>query len=201
MSEAWASRWPSTRAWQRSSSSWCARSQQRSRSLGADHAETPNRSREPASLPAAPDRLSRSVPAERGTRHETWREQRNEDQARDESGDRGARDRLGLRAARARRRRRSQLPAAQGKLEPPCNPALAQSPWSGSHRSSYAQASSPYRGIESADVRAQHIDLPGIPISIQFSSKYDDGGRVAWGSLIDGADRRACSRSTPRAAR
>ena len=76
----------------------------------------------------------------------------------------------------------------KGKLEPPCNPALAQSPWSGSHRSSYAQASSPYRGIESADVRAQHIDLPGIPISIQFSSKYDDGGRVAWGSLIDGAN-------------
>jgi hypothetical protein len=78
----------------------------------------------------------------------------------------------------------------KGKWEPPCNPALAQSPWSGSHRASYAQASSPYRGIESADVRAQHIDLPGIPISIQFSSKYDDGGRVAWGSLIDGADRR-----------
>ena len=79
----------------------------------------------------------------------------------------------------------------KGKLEPPCNPALAQSPWSGSHRSSYAQASSPYRGIESSDVRAEHIDLPGIPISIQFSSKYGDGGRVAWGSLIDGAARKA----------
>jgi len=79
----------------------------------------------------------------------------------------------------------------KGKLEPPCNPALAQSPWSGSHRSSYAQASSPYRGIESSDVRAEHIDLPGIPISIQFSSKYADGGRVAWGSLIDGANRMA----------
>ncbi|GIK77653.1 MAG: hypothetical protein BroJett022_13430 [Actinomycetes bacterium] len=76
----------------------------------------------------------------------------------------------------------------KGKWEPPCNPALAQSPWSGSHRSSYAQASSPYRGIESRDVRAQHIDLPGIPISIQFSGRYDDGGRVAWGSLIDGAN-------------
>jgi hypothetical protein len=76
----------------------------------------------------------------------------------------------------------------KGKWEPPCNPALAQSPWSGSHRASYAQASSPYRGIESADVRPEHIDLPGIPISIQFSSKYDDGGRVAWGSLIDGAN-------------
>jgi hypothetical protein len=79
----------------------------------------------------------------------------------------------------------------KGKWEPPCNPALAQSPWSASHRSSYAQASSPYRSVESDDVRSQHLDLPGIPISIQFSSKYDDGGRVAWGSLIDGADRRA----------
>lgn len=77
----------------------------------------------------------------------------------------------------------------KGKFEPPCNPALAQSPWSGSHRSSYAQASSPYRSVESADVAAQHIDLPGIPISIQFSGKYGDGGRVAWGSLIDGANR------------
>ncbi len=79
----------------------------------------------------------------------------------------------------------------RGKFEPPCNPALAQSPWSASHRGSYAQASSPYRGIESADVRAEHVDLPGIPISIQFSGRYDDGGRVAWGSLIDGADRQA----------
>ena len=77
----------------------------------------------------------------------------------------------------------------KGEFEPPCNPALAQSPWSGSHRASYAQASSPYRSLESADVRAQHVDLPGIPISIQFSGKYDDGGRVAWGSLIDGANR------------
>ncbi len=79
----------------------------------------------------------------------------------------------------------------RGKFEPPCNPALAQSPWSGSHRASYAQASSPYRSLESDDVRARHIDLPGIPISIQFSAKYEDGGRVAWGSLIDGANRQA----------
>ncbi len=79
----------------------------------------------------------------------------------------------------------------KGKFEPPCNPALASSPWSASHRAGYAQASSRYRGIESADVRATHLDLPGIPISIQFSGKYGDGGRVAWGSLIDGADRQA----------
>jgi hypothetical protein len=79
----------------------------------------------------------------------------------------------------------------KGKFEPPCNPALAASPWSASHRAGYAQASSPYRGIESSDVRARHLDLPGIPISIQFSGRYDDGGRAAWGSLIDGADRQA----------
>ncbi|HKJ36812.1 MAG TPA: hypothetical protein VKA36_09625 [Solirubrobacterales bacterium] len=92
----------------------------------------------------------------------------------------------------------SPAPAAQrdckqprGKHEPPCNPALAASPWGASHRGSYAQGSSPFRGLESSRARTKHLDLPGIPISIQFSGRYDDGGRAAWGSLIDSGDRQA----------
>jgi hypothetical protein len=79
----------------------------------------------------------------------------------------------------------------RGKLEPPCNPALATSPWGASHRGSYAQGSSPFRGLEGSRAKATHIDLPGIPISIQFSGRYPDRGRAAWGSLIDAGDRQA----------
>lgn len=75
--------------------------------------------------------------------------------------------------------------------EPPCNPALPDSPWGASHRNSYAQASSPFPGLRSANVRPQHVDLPGVPIQIQFSSRYRDGGIAAWGSLITAADSRA----------
>ena len=78
----------------------------------------------------------------------------------------------------------------RGGSEPPCNPHLAQSRWSTSHRGSYAQGSSPNRGLESGRVSTQHIDLPGTPIQIQFSEAYPDGGRAAWGSLIDAFDRR-----------
>ena len=74
--------------------------------------------------------------------------------------------------------------------EPPCNPALPNSPWGVSHRNSYAQASSPLPGLSSPRVRAQHVDLPGMPIQIQFTNRYRDGGRAAWGSLIEGQDRR-----------
>ena len=81
-----------------------------------------------------------------------------------------------------------QIPAPN---EPPCNPALPDSQWGASHRNSYAQASSPFRGLSSARVRAQHIDLPGIPIQTQFSAPYRDGGIAAWGSLIDSGDRRS----------
>jgi hypothetical protein len=80
-----------------------------------------------------------------------------------------------------------QIPAPN---EPPCNPALPDSQWGVSHRNSYAQASSPYRGLENARVTTQHIDLPGIPIQIQFSSRYRDGGIAAWGSLVEANDRR-----------
>ncbi|MCB0827702.1 MAG: hypothetical protein KDB62_02705 [Solirubrobacterales bacterium] len=78
----------------------------------------------------------------------------------------------------------------RGGSEPPCNPHLAQSRWSASHRGSYAQGSSPNRGLRSGRVSTQHIDLPGTPIQIQFSQPYPHGGRVAWGSLVDAFDRR-----------
>ncbi len=73
----------------------------------------------------------------------------------------------------------------KGKHEPPCNPYLAESPWSVTHRGSYAQGSSPFRGVESNKVSTEHLDLPGAPIAIQFSGRYGDGGRVAWTSMVD----------------
>ena len=36
-----------------------------------------------------------------------------------------------------------------------------------------------------------HLVLPGIPIQIEFSQPYADGGRVAWGSLVSSVDFRA----------
>ncbi len=83
---------------------------------------------------------------------------------------------------------RSDCRQPAGKDEPPCNPFLAASPWSASHRGSYAQGSSPLRGLESARVRTTHVDLTGIPIQIEFSDRYADGGRAAWGSMVDGTD-------------
>ncbi|MEZ5239712.1 MAG: hypothetical protein R2716_12470 [Microthrixaceae bacterium] len=74
--------------------------------------------------------------------------------------------------------------------EPPCNPTLPASPWGTSHRSSYAQASSSYPGPDGTDVVARHAALPGVPVQLQFSDRYDDGGIAAWGSLVGDPDRR-----------
>jgi hypothetical protein len=68
--------------------------------------------------------------------------------------------------------------------EPPCNPALPDSPWNVSHRNSYAQASSPFPGLEGPEVRFTHVDLPGIPVAMQFTGRYGDGHRALWGSLV-----------------
>ena len=71
----------------------------------------------------------------------------------------------------------------------PCNTSLADSAWSVSHGSSYAQGSSDYPGLASADgARAQHLDFGGIPITLNFTSPYADGGTAVWGSplSIDG---------------
>lgn len=73
--------------------------------------------------------------------------------------------------------------------EPPCNPALAQSPWAAAHRGSYAQASSPLPGPrpgQQIDVQAIRL-FPrgtGVPIVHEFSERYRDGRRVVWGSVI-----------------
>lgn len=73
--------------------------------------------------------------------------------------------------------------------EPPCNPALAQSPWAAAHRGSYAQASSPLPGPRPGQqVDVQSIRLAphgtGVPVVHEFSEPYADGRRVVWGSVI-----------------
>ncbi|MTD44820.1 hypothetical protein GKE82_11090 [Conexibacter sp. W3-3-2] len=77
--------------------------------------------------------------------------------------------------------------------EPPCNPHLADSGWGASHRGSYASGASPYPGPRPADqVRWQHVQLPRsitqVPVVIDFSSAYPDGGRVAWMSTVSTPD-------------
>lgn len=80
-----------------------------------------------------------------------------------------------------------------GPLEPPCNPHLADSAWGASHRGSYASGSSAYPGPRPGDdVRWQHVRLPGaptqVPIVIDFSSRYPDGNRAAWMSVVSNPD-------------
>jgi hypothetical protein len=73
--------------------------------------------------------------------------------------------------------------------EPPCNPALADSPWSASHRAGFAQASSPFAGPAPGQaVTASHTALGVVPIVIDFSARYADGGRVAWASTVGAPD-------------
>ncbi len=75
--------------------------------------------------------------------------------------------------------------------EPPCNPALPDSPWSVSHRGSYAQASSAWAGpVADDEVEPRHVVVPGVPIQLQFTEPYDDGGIAVWGSLVNTADDR-----------
>jgi hypothetical protein len=75
--------------------------------------------------------------------------------------------------------------------EPPCNPALADSPWGASHRNSYAQASSSFPGPVTDQAERRHTSVPGVPIQLQFSAPYDDGGLAVWGSLVNTLDNRA----------
>src|SRR5262245_15972416 len=80
-------------------------------------------------------------------------------------------------------------PASTDGHEPPCNPALAQSPWAAAHRGSYAQASSPLPGPEAGQqIEHQPIRFQpegnGVPIVLEFSEPYPDGRRVVWGSVI-----------------
>jgi len=74
--------------------------------------------------------------------------------------------------------------------EPLCSTAFGDVVWSGSHRASYAQGSSPFPGpTDSVDTESAHLELPGagIPVIASFSAPYEDGGRAVW-STVTGAD-------------
>lgn len=83
-------------------------------------------------------------------------------------------------------------PVAADGHEPPCNPQLAGSVWSGSHRSSYAQASSPFPGPAPGDrIRYEHTPaVLGAPIVTDFTEPYADGGRAVWFSTVASPDGR-----------
>jgi hypothetical protein len=66
-----------------------------------------------------------------------------------------------------------------------CSAAFGDTVWAGSHRSSYAQGSSPLPGpAEAGAITTEHIELPGAPIIVSFSSPYGDGGRAAWSTVL-----------------
>jgi len=74
--------------------------------------------------------------------------------------------------------------------EPICSAAFGDTVWAGSHRSSYAQGSSPFPGpAAGANVTSAHLELPsaGIPVIMSFSEPYGDGGRAVW-STVTGVD-------------
>ncbi len=83
-------------------------------------------------------------------------------------------------------------PVAADGFEPPCNPFLSSASWAGSHRNSYAQASSPYPGPAPGDeVRRQHtVGILGVPLIFAFTEPYADGGRAAWASTVATPDGR-----------
>jgi hypothetical protein len=67
----------------------------------------------------------------------------------------------------------------------PPNPFLMRSPWAGFHRNNYAQASTPFRGLEPNDnVEVQFRETPvGNTSSWSIlSEKYPNGERVVWGN-------------------
>ena len=67
--------------------------------------------------------------------------------------------------------------------EPPEHPFLADSIWAASHRTPYAQGSSPLPGPVIAG-SSRHLSVPGIPITLTFSAPYSDGRRTVWASLL-----------------
>jgi len=74
--------------------------------------------------------------------------------------------------------------------EPLCNTSFGDSVWSGAHRASYAQGSSPLAGpSDSAGTSSAHLILPGagVPVITSFTKPYADGGRAIW-STATGAD-------------
>ncbi len=76
-------------------------------------------------------------------------------------------------------------PAYPHTDSPPCNPSLADSAWNVSHGSSYAQGSSDFPGLAAAEgAIAQHLNLGGVPITLNFTPPYADGGTAVWGSPL-----------------
>jgi hypothetical protein len=70
--------------------------------------------------------------------------------------------------------------------EPPVNSWLADSPWPMSHRTSYAQGSSPLRGPEEW-WQVKPADYTGTSltnITLAMSPRYPDGQQVYWGSTF-----------------
>jgi hypothetical protein len=81
---------------------------------------------------------------------------------------------------------RCSTPRAADGAEPPCNPHLADSPWAGNHRNSYAQASSPFPGPTgpAEHINVDHDGFTSAPIVLSFSPQYRDGKRVIWASTV-----------------
>ena len=74
--------------------------------------------------------------------------------------------------------------------EPPCNPALAQSPWAMAHRGSYEQHSSPWPGpAPGQEIAYEHTQVDGVPLVLMFSAPYPDGGVVVWGAVVGSRQR------------
>lgn len=77
-------------------------------------------------------------------------------------------------------------PVASDDNEPPCNPFLSGDIWAASHRGSYAQASSPFPGPRPGDtISYEHqLGILGVPIVVDFTEQYEDGGRAVWFSVV-----------------
>lgn len=68
--------------------------------------------------------------------------------------------------------------------EPPCNPALADSPWPMPHRNSYAQASSPYPG-PAAGLTGRYSPARYLGISFaNITGPYPDGRRNIFSAAL-----------------
>ena len=68
--------------------------------------------------------------------------------------------------------------------EPYCNASLPDSPWPISHRTNYAQGSSPLPAPAADAVStASRQQVPGIPVVLAMSAPYEDGGRAIWAAV------------------
>ena len=84
-------------------------------------------------------------------------------------------------------------PLPHDRHEPPCNPYAASTAWSTNHRSSYAQGSSPFPAPHAGDdVEWQDLQFGNeIPVILQISEPYPDGGRTVWFSTVASPETRS----------